>query len=445
MKNGKNKDKEFVGEVGKPLESASEKAEIGFGMVLLAVFIGFVIGLFVWAVFWASSALTQLLWVDSNNLISGLLINANIPTWWLPLAFCVSGGLIIGLWTSRVGGEPELLETVMAKVKTTGGYSLKKPGASVIGFLLPIVFGGSIGPEAGLTGIIAAACTRIGTSLKAAGIRVKLLTDTTLSAALSAIFASPFAGVVTTAEDCMNDFNPSNFQFHRRAKLVLYTASAIGATLGIALFTSIFGTESGIPRFGGVTPGINKLWWAIPCVISAYAAILIFHGSSFAFKKLGEKMGERQVLKPVIAGLVLGILAIPLPYLLFSGESQSFELMEKWTAVPGSLLIATGLLKCAMTPLCINFGWKGGHFFPIIFAGIALGYGVASIGGFNDMFCVAITTATLVAGIQRKPLMAIGTLLLCFPVESFPWFGIACLIGAYLPVPTKLLAKQAKQ
>ena len=94
MKNGKNKDKEFVGEVGKPLESASEKAKIGFGMVLLAVFIGFVIGLFVWAVFWASSALTQLLWVDSNNLISGLLINANIPTWWLPLAFCVSGGLI---------------------------------------------------------------------------------------------------------------------------------------------------------------------------------------------------------------------------------------------------------------------------------------------------------------------------------------------------------------
>ena len=155
----------------------------------------------------------------------------------------------------------------MASVKTTGGYQLERPGASIVGFLLPLVFGGSIGPEAGLTGIIAAACTRIGNSLKAAGIRVKQITDVTVSAALSAVFASPFVGVVAAAEDSMPALDPSDYEFRRKVKLVLYTASALGAIIGIALFTSVFGKESGVPHFDGVTPGANKLWWALPCIL----------------------------------------------------------------------------------------------------------------------------------------------------------------------------------
>lgn len=87
-----------------------------------------------------------------------------------------------------------------------------------------------------------------------------------------------------------------------------------------------------------------------------------------------------------------------------------------------------------------NLGWSGGHFFPVIFAGIALGYGIASIGGFEPMFCVAITTATLVTAVQRKALVALAMLLLCFPVQSIPWIGVACLIGASLPLPSGLTA-----
>ena len=434
--------KPYVGDLGQPLDTAAQKAEVGFGMVMLAIAVGFVIGLVVWAVFWASSALTELLWVDSRAGLESALSQAGIPSWWLPIAFCGIGGLAIGLWTRAFGGQPESLETVMASVKTTGGYQLERPGASIVGFLLPLVFGGSIGPEAGLTGIIAAACTRIGNSLKAAGIRVKQITDITVSAALSAVFASPFVGVVATAEDSMPALDPSDYEFRRKVKLVLYTASALGAIIGIALFTSIFGKESGVPHFDGVTPGANKLWWALPCILLGYLAALIYHVSSTGFSKLDGRLGDHPVAKPLAAGLVLGVLAVPLPYVLFPGEAQSFELMHNWASVSGTVLIATGLLKCASTPLCINFGWRGGHFFPVIFAGIALGYGIASVGGFEPMFCVAITTATLVAGVQRKALVAIAMLLLCFPVQSIPWIGIACLIGASLPLPGALAKKQ---
>lgn len=437
--------KPYVGDLGQPLDTTAQKAEVGFGMVALAIAVGFVIGLVVWAVFWASSALTELLWIDGRASLESAPSKAGIASWWLPVAFCGIGGLVIGLWTRFFGGQPESLENVMTSVKTTGGYQLEHPGASIVGFLLPLVFGGSIGPEAGLTGIIAAACTRIGNSLKAAGIRVKQITDVTVSAALSAVFASPFVGVVAAAEDSMPALDPSDYEFRRKVKLVLYTASALGAIIGIALFTSVFGKESGVPHFDGVTPGANKLWWTLPCILLGYLAVLIYHIASTGFAKLDARLGDHPVAKPFAASLILGILAVPLPYVLFPGEAQSFELMRNWASVSGAVLIATGLLKCAVTPLCINFGWRGGHFFPVIFAGVALGYGVASVGGFEPMFCVAITTATLVAGVQRKALVAIAMLLLCFPVQSIPWIGIACLVGASLPLPDRLTKKQSKQ
>lgn len=437
--------KPYVGDLGQPLDTAVQKAEVGFGMVALAIAMGFVIGLVVWAVFWASSALTELLWINGRTSLENALSKAGTASWWLPVAFCGIGGLVIGLWTRFFGGQPESLENVMASVKTTGGYQLEHPGASIVGFLLPLVFGGSIGPEAGLTGIIAAACTHIGNSLKAAGIRVKHITDVTVSAALSAVFASPFVGVVAAAEDSMPALDPSDYEFRRKVKLVLYTASALGAIIGIALFTSVFGKESGVPHFDGVTPGANKLWWALPCILLGYLAVLIYHTASTGFAKLDARLGDHPIVKPFAAGLILGILAVPLPYVLFPGEAQSFELMRNWANVSGTVLIATGLLKCAVTPLCINFGWRGGHFFPVIFAGIALGYGIASVGGFEPMFCVAITTATLVAGVQRKALVAIAMLLLCFPVQSIPWIGIACLVGASLPLPDGLTKKQSGQ
>lgn len=437
--------KPYVGDLGQPLDTAVQKAEVGFGMVALAIAMGFVIGLVVWAVFWASSALTELLWINGRTSLENALSKAGTASWWLPVAFCGIGGLVIGLWTRFFGGQPESLENVMASVKTTGGYQLEHPGASIVGFLLPLVFGGSIGPEAGLTGIIAATCTHIGNSLKAAGIRVKHITDVTVSAALSAVFASPFVGVVAAAEDSMPALDPSDYEFRRKVKLVLYTASALGAIIGIALFTSIFGKESGVPHFDGVTPGANKLWWALPCILLGYLAVLIYHTASTGFAKLDARLGDHPIVKPFAAGLILGILAVPLPYVLFPGEAQSFELMRNWANVSGTVLIATGLLKCAVTPLCINFGWRGGHFFPVIFAGIALGYGIASVGGFEPMFCVAITTATLVAGVQRKALVAIAMLLLCFPVQSIPWIGIACLVGASLPLPDGLTKKQSGQ
>lgn len=443
--------KRFVGDVGKPLATASEKASASFGMILFAVAAGFVIGLAVWAVFCLSSALCSLLWVDARAACVSILDGLGLPSWWLPMAFCSAGGLIIGVWTARFGGAPESLDKVMATVRQTGGYKLERPLASVVGFLLPLVFGGSIGPEAGLTGIIAAACTRIGNALKSAGLRVKGVADVTVSAAVSAVFGTPLAGIVATVEEgmprsasedaesaaCAPD--PDAYEFRRGGKLVLYTASAMGAVLGIMAVSAVFGGEGGIPRFEGAELELSELWWALPCLLVGYIGAVLYHLSTTLFTRINEWVGHHPIAKPLFAGHVMGVLSIPLPYVLFSGEAQSFELMTGWQGMTALVLIGTGLAKCVATPLCLHFGWQGGHFFPCIFAGIAVGYGVASIGSADPMLCVSVATASLVAGVQRRPLVALALLLLCFPVKSVPLLGLACLLGAFIPMPRAIV------
>lgn len=431
--------KQYIRDVGEPLEGDAEKASASLSMVVFALAAGFVVGLAVWAVYRTSSALTDLLWVDGRGAVCDLLEGSGIPSWWLPLAFCGLGGLAIGVFTARFGGEPAPLPHILATIKDTGGYRLEKPAASVVGFLLPLVFGGAVGPEAGLSGIIAAACTAINEKLKAAGVRIKgaaAQADVTVSAALSAVFATPLAGIVIASQDGMPQVaDPRGFDFHRKAKVVLYTASAIGAAGGVALFGWLFGAEAGLPRLEGITPEVGEFRWGFVCIALGWAGAALFHGADLVFSAFSRRIGDHAIAKPLAAGLVLGALAIPLPLVLFPGEAQIKELMEGWASIGAIVLIATGLAKCAATPLCVNFGWRGGHFFPCIFAGVAIGYGIAAVAGVDPMFCVSVACATLVAGVQRNPWVALALLLLCFPARNIVWLGLACLVGAYLPVP----------
>ena len=121
------------------------------------------------------------------------------------------------------------------------------------------------------------------------------------------------------------------------------------------------------------------------------------------------------------------------------------------------LLAGIALLKVLLTNICIQSGLKGGHFFPIIFAGVCLGYAAAilvfgglsgqAILGFNNAtgqaalvfddvaghaaFAAATVTAALLGGIMKKPLAVTVLLFLCFPVKLFLWIFFAAAAGSY--------------
>lgn len=429
------RDKPFVGDFGEPIEGAGRVASASISLVVLACLIGFAVGVVVWGALMLSSLLVRLLWHD---LPAALPFDAP----WLPLVVCPIGGLIIGLWTRSFHNAPASLETVMGEVRATGGYRMHGVLSSIVSFLLPLTFGGSIGPEAGLTGIIAAACTWIGRTLKRAGLKVKAVADLTLSATLSAVFATPLLGIVINAEERPNIPSPDDYTFRRPAKLLLYTAAAFGAFGGAAFITGIVGSGAGLPRFPSIeAQGIEYLW-VLPLALVGWALGLLFHASNRAFGSVAKRARKESIALPIVAGFLLGAVAIVLPDVLFSGEEQCNEIMGQWGSIGAGILLATGAFKVVATPLCLNFGWRGGNFFPCIFAGVSFGYGIAMLIGIDPMLCVVSVTTALVAGMTRKPLLTLALLIMCFPIDGILVSGIAAVIGAMIPLPGVFARKE---
>lgn len=226
-------------------------AALSAAMVMLALAAGFAVGFLVWAVLSLANGLVALLW-DALGKRGG----EGFATPWFPLVVCTLGGLVIGVWTHFLQGAPAPLETVMASFKKTGSYRAEGAGRSVVGFLLPIVFGGSVGPEAGLTGLIASACCRLRDLLKRAGLRAGAIGDATIAASVAAIFGTPLAGIVAGVESAPDEApDPNEYELRRSAKTVLYFSAALAALGGASASSALFGGSGGLPRLAEPAPG----------------------------------------------------------------------------------------------------------------------------------------------------------------------------------------------
>lgn len=127
-----------------------------------------------------------------------------------------------------------------------------------------------------------------------------------------------------------------------------------------------------------------------------------------------------------------------LPFSLFAGESQTQMVMDSYAALGAATLIATAFVKAALTPACIHFGWRGGHFFPVIFSGVCLGYGFSLIAGVDAVFCAAVCIASLMGAVMRQPVMVVLLLFMCFPPSGVVCMLAAAAIGSAIPLPRAL-------
>lgn len=388
--------------------------------LISVLFTGMIAGAVIWAVLFAMDVGLTALWSGFEEHIGGLY----------PLVVCLIGGIVIGLFTRRFGRYPETLPEVMAKVKRDGRYEYDKVGVMSAGAVLPLVFGGSVGPEAGLTGVVAALCTWVSDRFKRFGSDLKGLTDIGMYATLSAVFTAPLFGFAEVSTEKAEGLTMS-----KPMRIVTYVFAIIGAMGAMYLLGKYVGGGMSMPRYGDMEFGDSELLWMVPvCLVGAVGGWL-FRVLDNLFRRASGLLGDRDVARAVIGGLVLGICGMVLPFTLFSGEAQTESLDSVWTTMTATVLIATGFAKIAVTAFCVNMGWRGGHFFPVIFSGIIMGYGLSALLGVDPMFAVCSATAAVVGGVMKKPLMVVLLLFLCFPLQDVVFLGVAAVIGTYLPLP----------
>lgn len=305
----------------------------------------------------------------------------------------------------------------------------------MIAAVLPLLIGSSVGPEAGLTGIIVGMCYWAGDNLKFARQHAKEYSQIGVAASLSVLFHAPLFGLFEVEENTLeeNKSEQTVVPAGISSKIFIYGIAIAAATGIYAGLSAVFGSGlSGFPSFEAVE--IGKMDYALILLyIIAGCVLAVFYEKTHQItKKTAKKVPA--VLREVLAGICLGICGMLIPAVMFSGEEQMGVLMKEYSQYLPLALIGVAFLKVLLTNICIQFGLKGGHFFPVIFAGVCMGYGVGMLICGNAeshlVFASAIVTAALLGGTMKKPLAVTMLLFLCYPVKLFVWIFVAAAAGS---------------
>ena len=394
----------------------------GAKIVILTLCLGAVVGIVLWLFLRVVSLGSSLIW----NVIpqkTGLS--------WIVVPLCAFGGCAAGLVRKKYGDYPEELKVVMRKVKREKHYDYSNMLVMLICALLPLVFGASVGPEAGLTGIIAALCYWVGDNVSFAKQNAALFSQLGEAITLGQIFHSPLFGILSVEEDPGEDGKPPALP--KLQKLALYGLSAVAGFLVIAGLNRLFHTSmEGFPSFSHASIHAGDYALIIPYILIGLLLCLIFEKAE---KLLGAVSAHvPAVLRETLCGAVIGFVGMFAPLLLFSGEEQMSHIMEFFGDYSPWVLIGVCFLKLILTAFCLRFGMKGGHFFPLIFACVCLGHGLAmlifpAVADHAAFAACVITSATLGAQL-KKPLAVTLFMLLCFPLRLIIWIFTAAAVGA---------------
>jgi H+/Cl- antiporter ClcA len=334
------------------------------------------------------------------------------------------------LFHKKFGNYPEDLDTVMAKVKSEKTYSYDNMLVMLLAALFPLLLGASIGPEAGLTGVIIGLCYWAGDNLKFAGVNTKAYSEVGTAVTLSVLFGSPLFGIFAVEEDDGDQV----YQLTKSSKIFLYglaIAGGMGAYMGL---TAVFGAGmEGIPTFETALPRGWDFPMMIVYILAGCILAWFYEKTHHGFHHVASKMPA--VAGETAAGLCLGVAGAFVPMVMFSGEGEMHELMHSFGAYLPWMLVGLAFLKVLLTNICIQLGLKGGHFFPLIFAGVCLGYGIAmfafpAAAAEHVVFGAAIVTSALLGGTMRKPMAVTMLLFLCFPVRMFVWIFLAAVVSS---------------
>lgn len=303
-------------------------------------------------------------------------------------------GLAIGLLT-RWLGNPGDVELLVDNIHVIGRPESARSLRSLIPVsLLGIAVGGAAGPEAPLvqtTGTLGSTVAlRAGRSPEG----VRILAITGMAAGFTVLFGTPLGAAIFALEI-----------LHRRG-LEYYEAllpAILGSLSGYVVSVVLDGVGL-TPIFDfPPTPMIEavQLGWALLAGVVGAAVATAFtylvEGLRHTFVRVGVP------LRPVLGGLVLGLLGLLTPYALTFAEEQIDPLMAASLGIGGLALAAVA--KLVASAVTVTSGWRGGFIIPLFFVGAALGrLGALVVPEAGEVVLVAALMAAINAGVTKTPL-----------------------------------------
>ena len=284
--------------------------------------------------------------------------------WIITILVPTLGGLIVGL-ILRFGvdsgkplGPPDTIYAVQLREKLPD----PKSGAfSTLAAILSLGCGASVGQYGPLV-YLGSMVGQIANRLKL-GIRDIRSTAIAcgVAAAIATAFNAPIAGLIFTHEVVLRHYS-----------LRIFTAVTVAAACGFIVANVVFDHPPLFYiEFESQFHAAEFLLFALEGLACGLLAVL-FMNLLKNTTRLAQRLPIPAAFKPMIAGFVLGVIALQLPEILGAGQ----DILRSAT-VPGSFsaaeLTTLLLFKILVTVLCIGFGFAGGVIFPSLLIGVLFG------------------------------------------------------------------------
>lgn len=255
-----------------------------------------------------------------------------------------------------------------------------------------------------------------------------------MAAGFAVLFGAPLGGALFALEVP-----------HRRG--IGYHEAAIPACIG-AVIGFACSTASG--RLGlapiWALPIVERIEW-IDLVWSVLAGLL---GAAIAFAftiavHLLSRVMDRvpAPVRPLIGGLVLGMLALASPFVLTNGE---LEIDGLTGTIAASALLLAAIVKLTGAAVCVVAGWRGGFIIPLFFVGFCVGRVVVGHlpGAAEWPFVIGVMIAANV-GVTKTPR---GSTLVVTEMAGSPVLPgalIASLVSLVVTSPIAVIESQRER
>jgi CIC family chloride channel protein len=372
-------------------------------------------------------ALQQTLYgVDNIRMIHSF---AESLPWVLILLIPVAGGLVVGLilhWFTPDGRVRSVADVIEGAALDNGRVEIRAGLASALASMITLGSGGSSGREGPVVHLAAVISTWVSERMKADGITGRDLLGCAVAAAVSASFNAPIAGALFALEVVLR-----HFAVHAFAPIVI--ASAAGTVINRLEFGDM--TEFHLLEEGGMLQFYVELpAFLILGLVSGLIAVA-FMRATFWAEDMGNLVqrltGIPRWLRPAIAGLLLGIIAIWFPHIIGVGYETTSA------ALTGQLLlheaIVFTIIKAAAAAITIAGRMGGGVFSPSLMLGAlsGLAFGIVAtailpdVSGSQTLYALAGMGA-VAAAVLGAP---ISTTLIVFELTGDWQTGLAVMVA----------------
>ncbi len=334
--------------------------------VILGVLVGIVAGLAAITFYW--------LLETSTHLFLGHLVGYLPPSpvgegnsaetgwahrWALPLVVAL-GGLLSGLLVFFLAPEAEGHGTdaaIEAFHQKAGRVRARIIPVKTIASAITIGAGGSGGREGPTAQIAAGVGSLLGQVLKLDANERRILVATGIGAGIGAIFRAPLGGAVLAAE----------ILYIHDLEIEALFPSLIASIVGYTIFASyagwspIFGMQSSLD----FSSAPQLFYYAVIGLICGAFGVMYaktFYGTTDLFRRIHLPNWS----KPMIGGLLVGLLGLVMPQVIGTGYGWLQEGMNPTDlrSIPLWILLLLPFAKIVTTSLSIGSGGSGGIFGP---------------------------------------------------------------------------------